>query len=330
MRAAFFVEAGRLEVREVDPQPLGAGEARLRVLACGICGSDVSMFKTGMMAGPQRVLGHEIAAVVEEDPTGATRPGDRVTWWPARGCGECVWCEEGFPRYCLHPPDWQGGFAEEMVVRADTLIGVPEGVDDRAASLAEPLGIGIRAVDEAGVAEGDLAFVSGLGSIGVLVVAALRERGARVIGADIREDRRELGMRYGCEMAFDPVAEDPWWKTLAVDLHGPGFAFECSGAASAVQMAFNVCGHRGTVVLLGIPFEPVFFIPAVMSVKEQRAVSMSGPTPATMRSALDLLARRPEIADVVTGAVPLDGAEGAMQDLADGRGGVKILVEPGS
>jgi threonine dehydrogenase-like Zn-dependent dehydrogenase len=328
VRAAFFESAGTMRVRVVDPPRLEPGDALVRVRYCGICGSDVSLYKSGIMSGPDSVIGHEVAGVVEEDSTNRFGAGDRVAMWPARGCGECVWCKEGRPRYCLNPPPWWGGLAEFVVARSDYLIPLPSAVDDRAAALAEPLGVAMRGVLEAGVRDGDLAYVSGLGSIGLLVVAALLDAGARVIGADVREDRRELALASGCELVFDPLAEDPWWKTLGVDPHGPRFAFECSGAAAAVQSAFNVCGHRGTVVLLGMPFEPAMFIPPVMAVKDQRALSFAGPTIDSMRAALSLLERRPDIARVVTRVVPLEQTGEALEDLARGTGDVKILVDP--
>ncbi|MDP9342857.1 MAG: alcohol dehydrogenase catalytic domain-containing protein [Actinomycetota bacterium] len=328
MRAAFFEGMKQMVVRDADPPALRDGDARVRVLHCGICGSDLSLYKTGILAGPDQVLGHEFSGVVEEDRSGTFQEGARVVAWPARGCGECLWCREGHPRYCLDPPSAWGAYAEQVAVPAQHLIPVPDSLDDRTASLAEPLGVGVRAVDMAGVKEGDLVFVSGLGSIGLLAIAALLDRGARVIGADIREERRELGKEFGCEVVFDPVAEDPFWKTLAVDQHGPAFAFECSGSGTAVQMAFNVCGHMGTVVLLGIPFEPAVFIPAVMSVKEQRALSISGPSRESMEESLALLERRPDTARVITGDVPLEEIDRAMLDLVEGRGGVKVLVDP--
>lgn len=329
VRAAFFVGMGKMEVREADRQPLPPDEARVRIHYCGICGSDLSLFKTGILSGPDKVLGHEVVGVVEEDPTGRLAPGTRVTPWPARGCGECLWCQEGHPRYCLKPPPyWGGGFAEEVSFRPDYLVPVPDELDDRTAALAEPLGVAVRAVQQAEVKSGDLCYVSGLGSIGLLVVSALLDVGARVIGADVREDRRQLGAELGCELVFDPAAEDPFWKTLAVDLHGPRFAFECSGSPQAVQLAFNACGHMGTVVLLGIPFEPAPFLPAVMAVKEQRALSLSGPTVSSMREALNVLIRRPQTARVITGTVPLEELERAMHDLLEGHGGVKVLVDP--
>jgi (R,R)-butanediol dehydrogenase/meso-butanediol dehydrogenase/diacetyl reductase len=328
MRAAFFDGAMTMTVRETDPPQPGPDDALIRVHYCGICGSDLSLFKTGLLSGPDRVLGHEVSGVVEEDRSGRYEAGTRVVAWPARGCGECIWCKEDHPRYCLSPPEWRGAYAEQWVIGSTCVIPIEDGLEDAVASLAEPLGVALRAIDLAGVREGDLAFVSGLGGIGLLVVAGLRDRGARVIGADPRGDRRELGERFGCEVVFDPTAEDPWWKTLAIDLHGPAFAFECSGAGTAVQMAFNVCGHGGTVVLLGIPFEPAVFIPAVMSVKEQRALSVSGPSMESMRLALDLLRRRPDTTQVITSTVPLEEAQSAMRALAEGRGGVKTLVDP--
>lgn len=328
VRAAFFTGYRAFEVRDVETPALRDGEARIRVRYNGICGSDVSLWKVGVLAGDDRVPGHEISGVVEEDPTGRFQPGQRVTYYPARGCGECLWCTEGHPRYCLNPPNFWGGYAETVNVLPDLLLPVPDAVDDRGASLCEPLGVALRAVHEAGAGEGDLCYVSGLGAIGLLTVAGLVDRGARVIGSDVREDRRALGEEFGCEATFDPVAEDPFWKLLAVDLHGPGFAFECSGAAPAVQLAFNACGHMGTVALLGIPFEPAMFIPAVMSVKEQRALAISGPSRGSMRAALDLLGRRPDVARVVTGVRPLEEVQEAFEAQAEGTGGVKVLIDP--
>ena len=159
-------------------------------------------------------------------------------------------------------------------------------------------------------------------------MAALVDTGARVIGADPREERRVLGEKLGCELVFDPTAEDPWWKTLAVDPHGPRFSFECTGVAPATQQAINVCGQMGTVVLLGMPIEPATIFTPVIGVKEQRILSISGPTPESMREAMGILQRRPESAAVITSTVPLDGAERAMHDLVEGHGGVKVLVEP--
>ena len=328
MRAAFFVGMGTFEVRDVDAPALTDRDALLEVRYCGMCGSDLSLFKTGIMSGPDRVMGHEISAVVVEDRTGRFAPGARVVPWPWRPCGECMWCREGHPMFCTTMGEHWGGYAELAAYPSENLLPVPDELDERTAALTEPLGVGLRGVRVAGVGPGDICFVSGLGSIGSLVVAALVDTGARVIGADPREERRALAEKLGAELVFDPVAEDPWWRTLAVDPHGPRFSFECSGVASAVQQAINVCGQMGTVVLLGMPFEPAAIFTPVIGVKEQRILSIAGPTPETMREAIEILARRSEVASVITSTVPLERAERAMHDLVEGHGGVKVLVEP--
>src|SRR6266540_2198824 len=103
MRAAFFEGYQCITVRDAPlPEP-ASGEVRLKVRYCGICGSDVTCYKTGALAGPDEILGHELSAVVDLDPAGEWNPGRRVTVFPSgTGCGECVWCREEKYRYCLN------------------------------------------------------------------------------------------------------------------------------------------------------------------------------------------------------------------------------------
>ncbi|MGH2650757.1 MAG: zinc-dependent alcohol dehydrogenase, partial [Actinomycetota bacterium] len=215
------------------------------------------------------------------------------------------------------------------VYPSEHLLPIPEGLDDRAAALAEPLGVGIRAVRKARVAADDVVYVSGLGPIGLFTVAAALDAGARVVGGDPRADRRATALELGCEDAFDPTDEDPWWRMFAYDPLGPRVAFECSGAASALQLAINVPRYEGVVGVLGIPFEPAPIIPAVVSVKELTLFSISGPTMKTLARALALLGRRQEIGKLATSVVPLEETGEAMGRLVRGEGpDLKVLVAP--
>jgi threonine dehydrogenase-like Zn-dependent dehydrogenase len=327
MRAAFFEAAQTISVREVPVPEPGPGEVRLKVTYCGICGSDLTVYKTGALAGPGVVLGHEISGVVDEDPDGRWAPGTRVTPFPSRGCGKCMWCREGHPRYCVDPPyqRW-GGFADYTVYPSENLIPIPEDLGDRTAAAAEPFGVALRAVAQAAPKEGDFAYVSGLGPIGLFSVAGLVAEGCRVLGADPRPERCELGRELGCEDAFDPAKEDPVSRTLSVDPHGPRVAFECSGAPDSLQNVFDVCAYQGVVGVLGVPMAPVMLLR--MFVKEQRAFSLSGPSRESMERALRLLGERPQIAKVITGMVPLRETDQAFRRLVAGDGGVKVLVAP--
>lgn len=328
MRAAFFESARTITVREApvpDPPP---GEVRLRVRYCGICGSDLSLYRTGALAGPDVILGHEISAVVDRDPAGEWVPGTRVVAYPGgRGCGECVWCREGRFRYCVNPPaSHGGGYAEFVSVSAANLIPVPDDLDDRAAALAEPLGVALRGVERSDARAGDLAYVSGLGPLGLFTVAGLVAEGCRVVGADPCDERRQIGLDLGCEAAFDNTAEDPFATILSFDPHGPRVAFECSGAAESLQQVIDACGHEGTVGILGVPMAPVLLLR--MMLKELQAFALQGPSMGSMRRALEHLRTRPQTAKVATGTVPLEATAAAFERLGAGDGGAKVLVAP--
>jgi threonine dehydrogenase-like Zn-dependent dehydrogenase len=329
MRAAFFEGPRTIVVRDAPVPEPGPGEVRLRVRYCGICGSDLSLYKTGALAGPNVVLGHEISAEVDLDPEGRWVPGSRVTPFPARGCGECMWCREGHPRYCQNPPyqEW-GGFAEFAVYPASGLLHIPDDVDDRAAAAAEPLGVALRAVQMASPTPGDLAYVSGLGSIGLFSVVGLAEAGCRVIGADPIEERRHLALEIGCEAVIDPQTTDPFEFASTLDPHGPRIAFECSGAPESLQQTIDACGYLGVVGIVGIPMAPVLLLR--MALREQRAFSLSGPSEDSMRRALALLGSQPRAVRPITGVVPLEAINETFEDLSRGRGGVKVLVDLGA
>jgi len=328
MRAVFFESAHTMTVREVPVPEPKRGQVRLKVRYCGICGSDLTVYKTGAIAGPDVVLGHEISAVVDLDPDGRWASGTRVTPFPARGCGECIWCTEGHPRYCVNPPfgEW-GGYAEYTIYPSANLIPIPEDLGDMAAAAAEPLGVALRAVELADPKPGSLAYVSGLGSIGLFSVSGLVAAGCRVVGADPRGDRRALGIELGCEAVFDPTKEDPFATMLSFDPHGPRIALECSGAPESLEQVFDTCGYQGVVGVVGVPTAPLLLLR--MFIREQRAFSLSGPSWESMLRAQRLLLDRPQTAKVITGTVPLEGTNEAFERLLTGDGGVKVLVAPG-
>jgi threonine dehydrogenase-like Zn-dependent dehydrogenase len=135
-----------------------------------------------------------------------------------------------------------------------------------------------------------------------------------------------MGLEIGCEAVFDPVKKDPFSTLLEVDPHGPTVAFECSGVPGALQQTIDACGPTGTIGVLGVPMDPVLLLR--MFVREQRAFSLSGPSWESMLHAQRLLVDRPQTAKIITGEVPLEETERTFNDLAEGRGGIKVLVAP--
>jgi threonine dehydrogenase-like Zn-dependent dehydrogenase len=328
MRAAFFEAMGTLTVRDAPMPEPRSGQVRLQVRHCGICGSDLSVYKTGALAGPNVVLGHEISAVVDLDPDGRWERGARVTPCPAGGCGRCVWCREGQPRYCAERPfETWGGYADYAVFPSDDLLAIPDDLDDRAAALAEPFGVALRAVELAAPGPGDVAYVSGLGPIGLLSVAALAAAGCRVVAGDPKEDRRAMAELLGADVVLDNTRRDPFVLTMDLDPHGARVAFECAGVGDSLGQVLETCGPGGTVAILGVPMAPAFLLR--MFLRELRAFSISGPSRPSMVRAQQLLLRRPQVASVITGQVPLEAVDQAFRSLVDGSGGIKVLVSPG-
>jgi len=327
MRALFLSAARRLEVRQVPvPQPR-PGEALIRIRVCGICGSDLSVFKTGALAGPDTVLGHEIVAEVVDDPTGTWPAGARVVVFPPRGCGECYWCRRGEPRHCeRHDGRGWGGFAEYTAVPARHLVAVPDTVGADAAALADPLGVALRAVRIAAPEPGALVYVNGLGTIGLCSVSALAAAGCVVMAGDPIEERRDAAGHIGATVTLDPTREDVY--DLARERHpaGPRVAFECSGTPDGLQEIFDAGGPGATIGILGIPTMPVLLLR--MTVREQRAFSIAGPTIESMTEALEHVGSHPELTRIVTGRVGFDEVADAMAALVGGRRGIKVLVDP--
>jgi|FLYL01.1.fsa_nt_gi threonine dehydrogenase-like Zn-dependent dehydrogenase len=327
MQVLLHPRRRRLEVAEVavpDPAP---GEALVRVRYCGICGSDLSVFESGALAGPGVVLGHEVVGTVEVDTTGTHSPGSRVVIYPPVGCGTCHWCRAGHPRHCLDPRVPLGGFAQYVAVPAAHLVPVPDEIGDETAALADPVGVAVRAVRLAGPPRGSPVFVSGLGPIGLCVVSVLAERGCRVVATEPNPARARMGERLGAEAVIDPGAEDVYEAGRDLDPAGFRCAFECSGVPEALQQIFDVCGPLGTVMVLGIPKEPVLLLR--VTTREQTVRSISGPDLTSMAHALHHLNRHRELAAIVSDVVGLEEAERVFAELIrEPSDRIKVLIDP--
>ena len=226
MRALVYRGPGRLEVEERDSPPLGPGEARVRVEAAGLCGTDVRIFSGQHRAYADvsdRVPGHEIVGrLVEVGPGAGPAPavGTRVFVAPNFGCGACDFCRRGAENLCRTTQGLgitrDGGFAEEVVVpaaavRLGNVIALADDQDPAVATLVEPLACVVRGQDKVALGAADTVYVAGAGPVGLLHVALARARGAsRVVCADRSPVRRAAAERAGAEVTFD------WSTTDAV------------------------------------------------------------------------------------------------------------------
>lgn len=302
MKAAIFREVGKpLTIEDVHLDQPRAKEVRLRVAASGLCHSDYHII-TGDIPCPLPVLlGHEASGIVEAVGEGVHhfRPGDRVVTSLSSYCGECVECLDGHSNLCdnkpIRPatpgearvtlngdPIYQlgelGGFAEEMLVHANSLVKLPEAMPlDTAALLgcAVLTGVG-AATSRASIRAGDTVAVIGCGGVGLNVIQGARLAGAgRIFAVDLHPSKLELAREFG---ATDLIAGGDSAAEEIVELTKGGVhhAFEVVGLPSTIRQALMMLRKRGTVVLVGISkFGTELSLPALPFVSREVSIISS-------------------------------------------------------
>ena len=201
---------------QVDVPSAGERDAIVRVVACGICGSDVGYVKLGGLAGPSAeamAIGHELSGIVESvgREVVGVGVGDRVVVDPLGGNNQ------------IGNGGSLGGMTPRLLVRdvADggCLFQIPDSLSFEAAALAEPLGVGMQAVNRSRAAAGEKVVVFGSGPIGLAAIATLRDRGVDdVIAVDLSDTRLAVAERFGARAVLNPSREKIWSRIR--ELHG--------------------------------------------------------------------------------------------------------------
>jgi L-iditol 2-dehydrogenase len=322
-----------------EPLPtVGPGEVLLRVTAVGLCGSDLHWYEDGAIGDARLdrplVLGHEIAAVIDDGP----RRGTRVALDPADPCRECAICRGGHEELCqtmrfAGHSTTDGGLRRFMSWPERHIRPVPDSIGDAEASLLEALGVAIHAVDLGTVAPGMRTAVVGCGPIGLLVIGVLRAAGIdAIVATDLLPHRVEAAKVAGASAAY-----------LATMAYGPGDAslsggppgdaadavFECAGDEAAVEAAIRSAAPAGRVVLVGIPDDDrTAFTSSVARRKGLTLVLSRRMTAPDLDRAIALAAAgKIDLTSLITDRFGLDEAPAAFA-AGVSRRGIKVVVEP--
>ncbi len=261
MKALVYEGPNKLnytDVPDVSPAP---GEVKLRIKACGICGSDVAGYQglTGRRLEPM-IMGHEFCGEVAECAEGVQKlkPGDLVAVYPVNFCGECEMCRKGDVHLCLNKRSYgvlaeNGAFAEYLCVPEKCCFPVADGVSPVIGSLMEPLAVAYRGVGHLGDLSGKSVFLAGTGTIGLLAMVCAKIKGAgKIFVSDMDDDRLKVAQSLGADVIINPSKNDP--KEVVLE-HTNGMGVDCAieavGIAPTVQQVMSVLRFSGKAVWIG-------------------------------------------------------------------------------
>jgi S-(hydroxymethyl)glutathione dehydrogenase/alcohol dehydrogenase len=334
---------------------------RVRVVACGVCHSDVSLVRGTFPAMGPTVCGHEAAGVVVELGPGvrSLAVGDHVVLSPNPSCGRCAYCAKGLFSVCPDSmsiatsmlPDgttrlsrsgetvFRGlglaAWAEQVVVPEQGAIRIDPDVPLDVACVigcAVQTGVG-AAINTVSIQPGDSVLVLGAGGIGVSIVQGAAISGAsRIIVSDPSESRREQALRFGATHVLDPTTTDVVATTSELTGIGADVAFDAVGSSALISTAMEATRNGGTTVMVGAaPVDDQFsMVPALAMFTEKRLVgSLLGScwAPRDIPRLVELWrAGRLDLDAMVTARRPLDEVNEAIEDLEAGRGLRTVLM----
>jgi (R,R)-butanediol dehydrogenase/meso-butanediol dehydrogenase/diacetyl reductase len=306
MKKAVYHGIRDVRVEQVEEPKPGPGEARIRVVYCGICGSDLHEYLHGPF--PRSPFGHEVCGEIVE-VGGAVEEfavGDRV---------------------CAFNRD---GYAEYMVAPKERLLKLPDDIGWERAALIEPLAGAAYAVDRGGVEAGQRILIAGGGPVGLLVLVAVRALGVETVYlTEISETRRSRARELGATEVFDPrEVKVPQKMRELTDGRGVDLSVEAVGIEATLKDCLASTRQRGTVVVQGIFTERV---PIHMLGFVSREITMIGTNSIDPARALQWIGEgRAAPESIGTRAVPLDDiASDGFDVLADDKDrDIKILVAP--
>lgn len=350
MRALRFHAARDLRIEDLaEPTAPGAGEVVIRVVTCGICGTDLHEYTSGPIVTPvephpltgaqnPQILGHEFAGDVVAVGQGVTRvaEGDHVAVMPLAYCGQCAYCRRGFQHLCSTmgcvglSHAW-GGMAELATVEEYQVVRLPDGVTHRQGALIEPTAVAAYGVERAGVKPGDRVLVTGAGPIGALAALCARAAGAsHVYVSEPNAARRARAEALGVATVLDPTsAKVPALLREETEGLGVDVAIECSGHPKGFTAAIQSLRRRGTLAQTGLFVGEASLDPMLWSLNDLTIVGTwcywvyDFDRIAAQIGAGDLPVER-----VVTSNVTLDDAPDAFARLASGSADeIKVLVD---
>ena len=340
MHVGMYYSNSKVEVEEMPVPAVGKNDILIKVIASGICGSDVLEWYRIKKA--PLVLGHEVAGEIVEtgEEVAKFKKGDRVFTTHHVPCNECHWCLTGHHTACntfqtvnnFTP----GGFSEYLRVSGKSIetgtILLPETVSCEQGSFVEPLGTVVRGLRTVALQPADSIAVIGCGIAGLLMIKLSRALGAgRVIATDIDDYRLEAARRCGAELAVRADTDIPGWIKELNSGRLADKVIVCTGALSAAKQAIESVDKGGTVLFFAVP-NPGETLDIDFNPFWRNDVSIKtcyGAAPIDNLQALELIrAGNVDVKDLITHRFSLKEIAKGFKIAAEGKNCLKIIIKP--
>jgi len=335
MKVSYWYNNRDIRIEEVPTPRPGPGEILVKVISCGICGSDIVEWYR--LPRAPLVQGHEIGALVVAAGDSVTKfkPGDRVFVAPKVPCMECSYCKDGhYPQCSEVKVRLPGGFAEYILV-PETLVDkgaylLPEALTYDQSTFIEPLACVVRAQRLAGVRENRTVFVAGCGMSGLLHVKLAKSRKCRVIATDINRNRLAFAKRVGADITID-AAEDVSRRLADENIGKPGVIILCTSALSAVQHAWQCVDKGGAIVFFAVPGPDKDVTVPINDfwTKEIRILTSYYCGPPDIDEAIKLIeSGEIQVEDMITHRLGLEDIAKGFELVLDGTRSIKVIIRP--
>jgi L-iditol 2-dehydrogenase len=339
VRVAMYYNNRDVRLEEMPTPQIGPGEMLVKVMASGICGSDVMEWYRIKKA--PLVLGHEIAGEIVEIGEGVKQyqVGDRVFVSHHIPCNTCHYCLNGQHTVCetLHTTNYDpGGFAEYLrVPRLNVDRGVfrlPDEVSYEDGAFVEPLACVVRGQRVARLQPGQTVLVLGSGISGLLHIALARALGAgRIVATDVSEYRLNAAQRLGADVVIGAQEDVPARLRQANEGRPADLVIVCTGAFPAFLQALQSVDHGGTVLFFA-PTEPGVDLPVPVNDFWRNGITLMpsyGNSPLDAIVAIELIrARRVPVGEMITHRLSLAETGLGFQLVAEAGESIKVIIEP--
>ncbi|MBI4289690.1 MAG: alcohol dehydrogenase catalytic domain-containing protein [Chloroflexi bacterium] len=339
MRVAMYYNNRDVRLQEMPVPQIGPGELLVKIVASGVCGSDVMEWYRREKA--PRVLGHEVAGVITQAGEGVQKykVGQRVCVIHHVPCNACHHCLSGHETVCdtLRSTNFDpGGFAE--YIRAPALnvdrgvYPLPDSVSYEEGTFIEPLSCAVRGQRTARFQPGQCVLVIGSGIAGLLHIQLARALGAgRIIATDITEYRLRAARQFSADIVLSASEDVPARLREVNEGRLADLVIVCAGVAPAIAQGIQ-CVERGGTVLLFAPASPGLTFPLDVWPFWRDGINLTtsyAGAPADCAVALELIrSRRVHVREMITHRLGLAGTSQGFQIVAAAQDSIKVIIEP--